>query len=233
MTTSTPTPSAMVGSICLCITILLGILNSVHGFNALQYRCMNLQGRQSMGCQQGQSRVSWWGACSRRPFQMVAGAYEDITVREAVEWTMGKDSEFSYIDIRSLEERQTLTSPRGSISIPAFEAVEHATGLDKEDEEGDSGDEDRIEGALRMFFEGQEPTNNKIDGVDYEALAWRILPDFVEKMEARFSKDAKLIVGSKTRRSAMACQALVDAGFTEVYNVESQSFIKSGGKAWD
>lgn len=38
--------------------------------------------------------------------------YADVTVREAVEWTMGKDSEFKYIDVRSAEEHEKLATVR-------------------------------------------------------------------------------------------------------------------------
>lgn len=38
--------------------------------------------------------------------------YTDITVREAVEWTMNNDSGFTYIDVRSAEEHENLTIPR-------------------------------------------------------------------------------------------------------------------------
>lgn len=38
--------------------------------------------------------------------------YTDVTVREAVEWTMGRDSEFTYIDVRSAEEHDKLATPR-------------------------------------------------------------------------------------------------------------------------
>lgn len=38
--------------------------------------------------------------------------YTDVTVREAVEWTMGKESEFTYIDVRSAEEHEKLATVR-------------------------------------------------------------------------------------------------------------------------
>lgn len=38
--------------------------------------------------------------------------YTDVTVREAVEWTMGKDTEFTYIDVRSAEEHEKLATVR-------------------------------------------------------------------------------------------------------------------------
>lgn len=38
--------------------------------------------------------------------------YTDITVREAVEWTMNNDSGFTYIDVRSAEEHENLATPR-------------------------------------------------------------------------------------------------------------------------
>ena len=36
--------------------------------------------------------------------------YTDVSVREAVEWTMGKDSEFTYVDVRSAEEHEKLAT---------------------------------------------------------------------------------------------------------------------------
>lgn len=38
--------------------------------------------------------------------------FTDVTLREAVEWTMGEDSEFSYVDVRSPEEHAKPTTPR-------------------------------------------------------------------------------------------------------------------------
>lgn len=38
--------------------------------------------------------------------------YTDVTVREAVEWTMSRDSEFTYIDVRSAEEHEKLATVR-------------------------------------------------------------------------------------------------------------------------
>lgn len=38
--------------------------------------------------------------------------YTDVSVREAVEWTMGRDSEFTYIDVRSAEEHEKLATVR-------------------------------------------------------------------------------------------------------------------------
>ena len=43
--------------------------------------------------------------------------YTDVTVREAVEWTMGKDSEFTYIDVRSAEEHEKLATVRYCLPI--------------------------------------------------------------------------------------------------------------------
>lgn len=42
----------------------------------------------------------------------VSPGYSDVTVREAVEWTMSRDSEFTYIDIRSAEEHGKLATVR-------------------------------------------------------------------------------------------------------------------------
>lgn len=42
--------------------------------------------------------------------------YTDVTVREAVEWTMSRDSEFAYIDVRSAEEHEKLATPRYGVS---------------------------------------------------------------------------------------------------------------------
>ena len=36
----------------------------------------------------------------------------DVSMREAVEWTMGKDSEFTYVDVRSAEEHDKLATVR-------------------------------------------------------------------------------------------------------------------------
>lgn len=47
------------------------------------------------------------------------------------------------------------------------------------------------------------------------------------QMKAQFDLDAKLLIGCKTDRSAKACQLLVDAGFTQVHNVESQIFMRT------
>ena len=47
------------------------------------------------------------------------------------------------------------------------------------------------------------------------------------QMKAQFGLDAKLLIGCKTDRSAKACQLLVDAGFTQIYNVESQIFMRT------
>lgn len=38
--------------------------------------------------------------------------YTQVTVREAVEWTMSSSSEFSYLDVRSAEEHEKLAIPR-------------------------------------------------------------------------------------------------------------------------
>lgn len=45
--------------------------------------------------------------------------YSDVTVREAVEWTMSRDSEFTYIDIRSAEEHEKLATARSAITFMA------------------------------------------------------------------------------------------------------------------
>ena len=47
------------------------------------------------------------------------------------------------------------------------------------------------------------------------------------QMKAQFDLSAKLLIGCKTKRSAEACRLLVDAGFTEIYNVESQTFMRT------
>lgn len=46
-------------------------------------------------------------------------------------------------------------------------------------------------------------------------------------MKAQYDLDAKLLIGCKTNRSGKACQLLADAGFTEIYNVESQIFMRT------
>ncbi|CAM9436265.1 unnamed protein product [Ectocarpus fasciculatus] len=142
--------------------------------------------------------------------------YTDVTVREAVEWTMTKDSEFSYIDIRSAEEHEKLATVRGALCIPAFEIVmpeaeEKGEGLDDQDSDGGDGGGDT----------GYAPEYN------FEEMDYTVKPDFVDTMKARFDLDAKLLIGCKTYRSAKACQLLVDAGFTEIYNVESQIFMRT------
>lgn len=43
--------------------------------------------------------------------------YTDVTVREAVEWTMGKDTEFTYIDVRSAEEHEKLATVRYTTAV--------------------------------------------------------------------------------------------------------------------
>lgn len=43
--------------------------------------------------------------------------YTDVSVREAVEWTMSKDTEFTYIDVRSAEEHEKLATVR-HVSAP-------------------------------------------------------------------------------------------------------------------
>jgi rhodanese-related sulfurtransferase len=46
-------------------------------------------------------------------------------------------------------------------------------------------------------------------------------PDFMRVMAANFPKDAKLVVGCKSGgRSARACEALSDAGYTNVVNMD-------------
>ena len=47
------------------------------------------------------------------------------------------------------------------------------------------------------------------------------------QMKEQFDVSAKLLIGCKTNRSAEACRLLVDAGFTEIYNVESQIFMRT------
>ena len=42
----------------------------------------------------------------------VSPGYSDVTVREAVEWTMSRDSEFTYVDVRSAEEHEKLATVR-------------------------------------------------------------------------------------------------------------------------
>ncbi|CAM9266880.1 unnamed protein product [Discosporangium mesarthrocarpum] len=159
------------------------------------------------------------------------GSYIDVTVREAVEWTMGKDSAFTYVDIRSPEEREVLVSPRGSINIPAFEPV--ATEKEGDAEEGGLGGSDANGGGG-----GDDDDDDGRDKIlreeDFEAMEWKLVPGFIEAMEKRFGKDAKLLVGCKTKRSALACQALADAGFKEVFNVESRIFLKTRQtQGWD
>lgn len=43
--------------------------------------------------------------------------YTDVTVREAVEWTMGRDTEFTYIDVRSSEEHEKLATVRCALLL--------------------------------------------------------------------------------------------------------------------
>lgn len=38
--------------------------------------------------------------------------YTDVSVREAVEWTMSRNTEFTYIDVRSAEEHEKLATVR-------------------------------------------------------------------------------------------------------------------------
>eukprot|EP00752_Nemacystus_decipiens_P012248 g10857.t1 len=136
--------------------------------------------------------------------------YTDVTVREAVEWTMGKDSEFTYIDVRSAEEHEKLATVRGALCIPAFEIVTPEAQAAVEGEEGPDEDDTAF-----------APDYN------FEDLDYTVKPDFVDTVKAQFDLDAKLLIGCKTERSAKACQLLVDAGFTQIYNVESQIFMRT------
>lgn len=61
--------------------------------------------------------------------------YTDVSVREAVEWTMSKDTEFTYIDVRSAEEHEKLatvryrrTSTRG-LCPPTMKPTSHLLNL--------------------------------------------------------------------------------------------------------
>lgn len=54
--------------------------------------------------------------------------YTDVTVREAVEWTMSKDTEFTYIDVRSTEEHEKLATVRyGMVRAVRCGAVRYGT----------------------------------------------------------------------------------------------------------
>ena len=54
------------------------------------------------------------------------------------------------------------------------------------------------------------------------------------QVKAQFKPDAKLLIGYKTKRSAEACRLLADAGFTELFNVESRTFMKTRlQQAWE
>lgn len=48
-----------------------------------------------------------------------------------------------------------------------------------------------------------------------------------QQMKTQFALDDKLLIGCKTNRSAEACRLLVEAGFTQVFNVESQLFMRT------
>ncbi|CAN0100670.1 unnamed protein product [Hapterophycus canaliculatus] len=104
---------------------------------------------------------------------------------------------------------------RGALCIPAFEIVI------PEVEEAEEGEEDAGKEG-----KGAEDTVFAPD-YNYEELDYTLKPDFVDTMKAQFDLNAKLLIGCKTARSAKACQLLVDAGFTEVYNVESQIFMRT------
>ncbi|CAB1121551.1 unnamed protein product [Ectocarpus sp. CCAP 1310/34] len=159
-----------------------------------------------------------WPRASSTVVRMLGGeegseeekGYTDVTVREAVEWTMSKDSEFSYIDIRSAEEHEKLATVRGALCIPAFELV-----MPEAEEKGEGLDDQDSDDT------GYAPDYN------FEELDYTVKPDFVDTMKARFDLDAKLLIGCKTYRSAKACELLVAAGFTEIYNVESQIFMRT------
>ncbi|CAM9424241.1 unnamed protein product [Ectocarpus sp. 4 AP-2014] len=166
-----------------------------------------------------------WTRASSTAVRMLGGeegseeekGYTDVSVREAVEWTMSKDSEFSYIDIRSAEEHEKLATVRGALCIPAFEIV-----MPEAEEKGEELD-DKGEG---LDDQDSDDTGYAPD-YNFEELDYTVKPDFVDTMKARFDLDAKLLIGCKTYRSAKACQLLVAAGFTEIYNVESQIFMRT------
>ncbi|CAN0026951.1 unnamed protein product [Ascophyllum nodosum] len=140
--------------------------------------------------------------------------YRNVTVREAVEWTMSNDSGFTYIDVRSAEEHENLATPRGALCIPAFERAHRVP----------SPAEDGADPSLPLDDEDY----------NYENVEWKVLPDFVDRVKAQFKPDAKLLIGYKTKRSAEACRLLADAGFTELFNVESRTFMKTRlQQAWE
>lgn len=57
---------------------------------------------------------------------------------------------------------------------------------------------------------------------------WTPIPSFVADIEERYSKDAKLLVGCRAgNRSGLACKRLVQAGFKNVWNVESGSYMRT------
>ncbi|CAM9563640.1 unnamed protein product [Sphacelaria rigidula] len=133
--------------------------------------------------------------------------FTDVTLREAVEWTMGEDSEFSYVDVRSPEEHAKPTTPRNCVNIPAFRRVV------SEDP-------------------GEEEYGEDRDSLDFEKMDWKLMSDFVDRVKSQFSLDSKLLIGCKTSRSETACQVLAEAGFTEIYNVQSQTFMKTRHPVW-
>ncbi|CAN0153857.1 unnamed protein product, partial [Pylaiella littoralis] len=63
--------------------------------------------------------------------------YTDVSVREAVEWTMSKDTEFTYIDVRSAEEHEKLATVRGALCIPAFEIMTPEAPAEEKEDEGE------------------------------------------------------------------------------------------------
>ncbi|CAM9503101.1 unnamed protein product [Heterosigma akashiwo] len=61
--------------------------------------------------------------------------------------------------------------------------------------------------------------------------SWTLCDDFVARTQNSFSKDSKLIIGNKCIiRQMQACDALVEAGFDNVFLHESQDFVQTKGR---
>ncbi|KAG5190613.1 hypothetical protein JKP88DRAFT_175515 [Tribonema minus] len=61
-----------------------------------------------------------------------------------------------------------------------------------------------------------------------ENVEWIPVPTFEADVEARFGKDAKLLIGCRAgNRSTLACKRLVAAGFENLWNVESSSYMRT------
>lgn len=73
-----------------------------------------------------------------------------------------------------------------------------------------------------LFFNHSWPMN-----IPRCPIFWTLGHSRPAQMKEQFDLSAKLLIGCKTNRSAEACRLLVDAGFTEIYNVESQIFMRT------